>query len=593
MLGGSHETRGMISDKTKAALFRYGVAIDLVVIATGLALLAGAQPLTLLAVFFVTIVLVAWLAGWKAGLASTALSVVALVVTIDPSILGKVHLIAFAIAGAAVSGAASLVRPRLETILAEAAVTAPTEAVPPSRWMAQLATLAAYVGLPALALLVYANLSDILIRNFGIPSLLQPFIAALAIPIIARREVFRPGTVTLRPLTFLLAGYAALLFASSVWARETYYADERVTEVVKGFLIYVIVGSLAFSWKPLRRALAALVITAAIIGTLTILQSATGNDFGEFGGIARVKEGTLYGEVAESRAGGPVGDPNFYAQILLIAISMAVVLGISETRPRPRLAYFGAACICVTALLFTYSRGGMLSLGVMTALLLVSLRIRRSHALAALGAAALVFLLILPTNIGRRLVTVQELLPGYAPIKLDSAVEKRRLVMGAALGMFKDHPIAGVGAGNFTPYYAEYENLVGSAALEYDPLGSKQYPHSLYIEIAAENGLLGLTLFGAAIALALASLYRARRELLRRGDGANAAIVQGIALAIVGFLVSSLFLHGSYQRYLWLVLGFAAAALKLTERGAVEPVLPPVTPATTRQPLLTATEASA
>jgi O-antigen ligase len=269
-----------------------------------------------------------------------------------------------------------------------------------------------------------------------------------------------------------------------------------------------------------------------------------------------------------------------------------VRLGRSTSERRRRLAYFGAGGVCITALLLTYSRGGMLSLGVMTALLLVSVRIRPSQVFAGLGAALLVFVLILPTDIGKRFVTVQELLPGYAPIKLDSAVEKRKLVMGSALRMFKDHPIAGVGAGNFTPYYPQYENLVGSSAIEYDPIGSKQYPHSLYIEIAAENGILGLTIFGGAVALALIGLHRARRDLLRRGEMANAAIVQGIALAIVGFLVSSLFLHGSYQRYLWLVLGFGAAALKLTERGEVQVAV--VTPANqpARKPLLQISEAS-
>ena len=90
----------------------------------------------------------------------------------------------------------------------------------------------------------------------------------------------------------------------------------------------------------------------------------------------------------------------------------------------------------------------MLALAVMGVLLLMTTTVRRRHlAVAAIAGVALIAILA-PTDVGKRLLTVREVLPGSAPPpKLDSAVEKRRLVMGAAIGMFRDNPLLGVGVG--------------------------------------------------------------------------------------------------------------------------------------------------
>jgi O-antigen ligase len=93
--------------------------------------------------------------------------------------------------------------------------------------------------------------------------------------------------------------------------------------------------------------------------------------------------------------------------------------------------------------------------------------------------------------------------------------------------IFQDHPVLGVGPGNyrsiFTTYYQGYfdgENVWGSA-------------HNLYIHHAAERGLLGLTaLFSVLGALCLRAWRRARI----RPDAANLWALGACA----GFLVMNL-----------------------------------------------------
>jgi hypothetical protein len=58
-------------------------------------------------------------------------------------------------------------------------------------------------------------------------------------------------------------------------------------------------------------------------------------------------------------------------------------------------------------------------------------------------------------------------------------------------------------------------------------------------------------------------LRRARLAFAAAADRSSASVATGVQLALVGYLVSSLFLHGHYPRSLWLLFGFCAALCRL------------------------------
>jgi O-antigen ligase len=153
----------------------------------------------------------------------------------------------------------------------------------------------------------------------------------------------------------------------------------------------------------------------------------------------------------------------------------------------------------------------------------------------------------------------------------DSSFAERKLYALTAWAMFLDHPLLGVGAGNYTVHFDRYADAVGFSARDYEQPGEVHYPHNLYLEIAAETGLVGLALFAGAIVAAFAALRRAHSTLLARGDVASADLARAFEIALVGYLVSSVFLHGHFQRYLWLLFGFAAALALMAGREEPEP----------------------
>ena len=72
--------------------------------------------------------------------------------------------------------------------------------------------------------------------------------------------------------------------------------------------------------------------------------------------------------------------------------------------------------------------------------------------------------------------------------------------------------------------------------------------HSIYLDVLAERGLLGVGLFGALLWIAFRSLAR-----VRRGAEGQPAASQAVALggALVGVLTCGAFLSVAYYPYLW------------------------------------------
>jgi O-antigen ligase len=419
-------------------------------------------------------------------------------------------------------------------------------------------------GFPILIVVAYSSVSDVLRRAFGIPSVLQATVVLLALIVWFARSDLRPLGMVLQPMTLLLIAYCALLFISSAWAVDLPSADFRVSEAAKGLVILIIGAALMPSWARVRAGLATLVIVAASLAAISVVQIAVhlSNDLG---GLVQVQAGNLYGSVSHARAAGPVSDPNFYGQILLITIPIAAFLAASSERRRSKVLFGVVAAVIFAGVMVTYSRGAMLS--VLAMLLLVPFVIPvRGRVILRTAIAALLLMAVMPSAVVRRFETVTDIVSrrdNEPEDSRDASVDKRRLLFNSGVLMFEDAPLFGVGAGNFGRHYWHYAYEAGSAAAQYDDPGERQFPHSLYVELAAENGMVGLGCFLAAMAAAFLSLTRSRRALATRGASAASLLPASITIALAGYLVSSIFLHSAYQRYLWLLLAFAPAMARL------------------------------
>lgn len=239
---------------------------------------------------------------------------------------------------------------------------------------------------------------------------------------------------------------------------------------------------------------------------------------------------TLFPVVSEgaghARAAGPFGEPNFFALSLATLVAPALVL-IGRGGGR---ALLGSASLLavVGGILATGSRGALLAAGFAVVAIAIT-GDRRSRRFAVLAVVAV--LALLPIFGGQLTGAEDRTVAGRASENL------------IALTMASDHPLLGVGPGGYPVRYRDYARRIGN-----DPRSDRE-PHSLPLQIAAEQGLVGVLCWIGAGLLVAAALWRARRF----------AETRTVAIALGTYLVGSLFLHGSQLRLLYLLAGLGLA----------------------------------
>jgi putative inorganic carbon (HCO3(-)) transporter len=425
-------------------------------------------------------------------------------------------------------------------------------------------------GLALLIFVTYLGIAEILVATYNFPSIVK-FTAVALVAAVGLRWAcsgVRPGgdmtAVAALGLVWLGAA-ASLLNMDSLEASQ-----ESLNRLARDIVFAVAVLTIVTRAETLRMLAWTLVLAGAVTAAVTVHQYFTESFDRDYFGLGKAELHQIVGEIASYRVGGHIGEPNYYAQTLLIVIPFAADRTLNEPRRWLRALAGVALLVCVLAVIVTFSRGAFVALVAMT-LALVLRWASQPRALAIILLSAVLVWLAAPSDYWDRLRAV-----GPAPSSdmavEDVSLEGRRAEMIVAWNMFLDHPLLGVGDGN---YPAKFQSYVQK--LHLPPRHENREAHSLYLEIAAERGLIGLLTFGALIVIAGHRIVRARRKLRSAGLDDPAHIATAIAISLFGFGVSAMFLHGAYARYLWIVIGLAlslervAAAARETrnERGDV------------------------
>ena len=131
----------------------------------------------------------------------------------------------------------------------------------------------------------------------------------------------------------------------------------------------------------------------------------------------------------------------------------------------------------------------------------------------------------------------------------------RQQVWKESLRMFRDYPLTGVGAGNFTMKYVGYRTSEDEAAFALRPF-------NVFLHILVERGLVGLLAYGF---LFFSFIFVSYRKLKRfRGDVYRQSIVLLFVTAVVSVIVrdlseSSIFINYALGTVLWFIFANIAA----------------------------------
>lgn len=411
-------------------------------------------------------------------------------------------------------------------------------------------------GLVALSAAIVTNAGEVIARSHSLPVTegLTAIVAAqvLAHQVRGRREG-TGGPGNLRTAAVVLAAQVVVALASVLWAADAQAALSDVVALATDIAIVAVLIAAVRDRHDVRWVVGGLVAGAGIVAALVTVQTLTGSFDQTFGGFAQVSLAHIAGETDDIRVVGPFGDPNFFAQAMVAALPLALVVPRITRHRALRAAGVALAAAMAVTVLATFSRGALLALAVIAATTVARIRARRA---VLIGVALLALALVVaPTGYAARLTAVGAVVSGDTAGAQDPSLQGRAGEMTAAVQMFVDHPAGGVGYGGYPSGYLRYSPWIGL-----DPRRQMREAHSLFLEVAAETGILGIGVLMIGLALARARIVRARHELRAVGATDAAALVDALALALVAFLITSVFLHGAYLRPLWLLLGLALTA---------------------------------
>jgi O-antigen ligase len=133
--------------------------------------------------------------------------------------------------------------------------------------------------------------------------------------------------------------------------------------------------------------------------------------------------------------------------------------------------------------------------------------------------------------------------------------------------MFNDHPVGGVGTGNFQviePKYALHDINLTRPDLVVD---TPKVAHNTYLHILTELGLIGITAFGAMLIGSLLIAKRAIRSFAERGELRLEIVARGVLIGTLGMLAAFVFITAQYEKQLWLLLGVCVSLSTLARAG--------------------------
>jgi O-antigen ligase len=292
------------------------------------------------------------------------------------------------------------------------------------------------------------------------------------------------------------------------------------------------------------------------------------------------------GEGRLALPGSRYENPNDLATILLTALPflgfMALRKGNGIRRP---LAVAGFAPILL-AIASTGSRAAMI--GAAAAALAVFFTVGFAQKMKLLIGGVLIFVVILaalPSHLMRRFTTIfgdetditQLAGSGRIDERTLSTIESsqnRRMLLMDSIAITFQHPIFGVGPGNFP----EAQNDLAKARGEV--MGNWHVTHNTYTQVSSESGLPGLALFLLAIIFCLRSISRTLRIPVPPGSVAWQDIhmmAATLRVSLVAFLSCALFASLAYLPVITILSGLAIS-LEFCVKKLLASALPITTP---------------
>ena len=286
-------------------------------------------------------------------------------------------------------------------------------------------------------------------------------------------------------------------------------------------------------------------------------------------GVNLVEHGRVAGAVS-----GIFGNPNDLALNMVTFLPAALLYALTKRySAAKRLTASGLAMLMFATVVFTKSRAGVLGLGcMMAAFLVLGRRIRPAYTVGIL-AVMILATPFLPASFWNRISTIGN--EERDKLQFTGSTEARKLLLQEGLNAFIEHPLTGVGAGQFK---------------NYNPPGRKERwreTHNSPLQVAADLGVFGFAAFIFLIFCGARAAAQARRMARPRGrrlvDPSKRprtdderewlySYATALTAGLVGWFVCAFFASVAYSWTFYYLLALLVAARDLARDRLAQPL---------------------
>lgn len=347
------------------------------------------------------------------------------------------------------------------------------------------------------------------------------------------------------PLDFPLILFASVLVLSAL----TSFAVKSSVMAVLVYIAFILGYFLLTNTIKTKRQLYGILSMVLLAGLFVAGYGIYQHIFGFAEGSTWIDQ-DMFSDI-QTRVVSTFENPNVLGEylLLLIPIGLAFVWAAPKTGNRLlHLAITGALAVCM---IYTYSRGCWI--GLLVAFFLFFVFYDRRFIWVGV-VLLLLSPMFLPATVVERFASVGD--------TTDTSTSYRVYIWMGTLAMLKDYWLCGIGVGTdafnmIYPYYS-YSSIVAPHA------------HNLYLQIIAENGILGILAFLGIVVVFYKTVIS---SILQTKDRLLNGFVIGLSAGLFGYLVQGMFdnVWYNYRVFLlfYVILGLAMCCVTVA-RGRKE-----------------------
>jgi putative inorganic carbon (HCO3(-)) transporter len=255
------------------------------------------------------------------------------------------------------------------------------------------------------------------------------------------------------------------------------------------------------------------------------------------------KDRLLLGRL-EGIFGGNYADPNDLALAIVISLPLCSALLFLSRNRLWKTLWSISIFVMLSAVFMTGSRGGFLALLITTAVFLweFAIRGRRRYLLVFAAIAGLILLQSVGGLLFGRLQGV---------VNPDESVQQRQQLFWQSIKVTKQHPLFGVGQGNFQ-----------------EVSGVWHVTHNSFTEMSAEGGVPAFVLYVLILWCGFKNLKATKR--LARRHTESVVMARALLASLAGYVVGSSFLSVAFQFFPYILVAYTTVLFSIEKKSAAK-----------------------